>query len=274
MLMKLFKHEWMVLTKVLLPAMAVLLVITVFGCMFLGNLRTGTDSLLAQAFSALGLALYIITLIAITCGVYIYIIVRFYKTMYSDEGYLTHTLPLNVHQLIISKGAAASLWIMISTLITTVSVVILILSLIPASEYQNAQQDFRNLINSYNQASSVSIFWLVVLLVLSVIISSIYSFLFFSASMSIGQLFTRHKVLGSILAYFGIYTVLQIVIFVVMLATGFYSYMVLSSNFSTPDGIISYMFTIINISLITSVLTCVGFYYVTYHFTNKKLNLD
>ncbi|HOO28532.1 MAG TPA: hypothetical protein PLU43_08710, partial [Lachnospiraceae bacterium] len=126
MLGKLLKQEWKALTKVLLPANLLLIIITVIGRLVVRPLTTDAESSFLQVLTVFMLTFYIILLIAVTCGAFIYIVVRFYRTMYSDEGYLTHTLPLTVHQLIIGKGLAASGWLIITYCLAAVNVLFLI----------------------------------------------------------------------------------------------------------------------------------------------------
>ena len=50
---------------------------------------------------------YVILLIGLSFGFLIYLGVRFYRSMYSDEGYLTHTLPVKASSLITVKMVTA-----------------------------------------------------------------------------------------------------------------------------------------------------------------------
>ena len=52
-------------------------------------------------------------IILLTCAAFttaIIIAVRFYKNTYSDEGYLTHTLPVKRGTLLLAKVIAGTIW--------------------------------------------------------------------------------------------------------------------------------------------------------------------
>ena len=53
------------------------------------------------------------------------VIQRFYRTVYGDEGYLTHTLPVKSRDIIISKTVSAFLWIVLSAVVAFASVMII-----------------------------------------------------------------------------------------------------------------------------------------------------
>lgn len=52
---------------------------------------------------------------------YVVIFMRFYRSMFSAEGYLSHTLPVSSTQLYISKGIVAICWLLLSLIVTFVS---------------------------------------------------------------------------------------------------------------------------------------------------------
>ncbi len=67
-------------------------------------------------FTGVSIFVWVISMIALTLGLTVLIFLNFKKSLFSKEGYLTLTLPLTSHQLIISKVISA-LTIMISGII-------------------------------------------------------------------------------------------------------------------------------------------------------------
>jgi len=110
MLGKLLKHEWKGIYKV-----GCLFLVALLGVSFLGWLafqspmwrslaedtvyQSGVLSLLDVA-SVFTLFLYALMLVAASVGIMVYLAIHFYKTMYTDEGYLTHTLPVTKNKLL------------------------------------------------------------------------------------------------------------------------------------------------------------------------------
>lgn len=273
MLIKLFKQEWIATTKVLLPVNLLLIVITLLGSLVLKFFPADSSNLLIQSLSMSALMIYFLALIGVTCAAYIFILVRFYKTMYSDEGYLTHTLPVSVHTLIIGKGLAATIWLCITYMMLLASILFLVFVQASPAEWNVIYQDISTIIAEFNQASPTPFSTFVWMIPLTLIINAVYSFLNLSASLSIGQLFTKHKIIGSILAYCGIYVITQVVSLIMMSFTGYFSYMS-SSSFSTIGETVDYVCLLFASSMGLSLFLCAAFYVVTWLLTSRKLNLD
>lgn len=267
MLTKLFKQEWFATTKVLLPVNLLLVAVTLFGCFVMKFFPFNSKNMIAQSFSISALMLYFLAVFGLSCAAYIFIIVRFYKTMYSDEGYLTHTLPVTVHTLIIGKGLAATIWFFITYSLLMVSIAVLTIMPLSPADINKLYQDFFTELETYNLLGFV---WMFPMLLIT---SSIYAFLNVTASLSIGQLFTKHKIIGSILAYCGIYTITQIGSLILISINGYFNYI---SPDSLPPGqdFTDFIYAIFGLSMGFSIVLCVVFYVITWQLTSKKLNLD
>lgn len=100
MLGKVMKYEWISTGRILVLLHLVLAVFTVIGNLEL-RIMNGSDSVIPENTRALieGITMTVYVLIVFTAfvGTTVYLIVRFYKSMYTDEGYLTHTLPVGTH---------------------------------------------------------------------------------------------------------------------------------------------------------------------------------
>ena len=128
MLGKLLKNEWKDTFKI-----GCLMLIVLVGVTFLGWLafqspmwqEMANDNLYYNATfgvsilniaSVCTLLLYAVMLVAISVGIIAYLGVRFYRTMYTDEGYLTHTLPVTEGKLLFTKTFVSGIWIFIISL--------------------------------------------------------------------------------------------------------------------------------------------------------------
>ncbi len=58
----------------------------------------------------LSFLLFFLIIMGVSFGTFIVITVRFYKNLFSDEGYLTRTLPVTSGQHLLSKTIAGSIW--------------------------------------------------------------------------------------------------------------------------------------------------------------------
>ena len=90
--------------------------------------------LIALALMALNIIL-IISLVVIGASlifVAVLIYVRYYKHLFTDEGYLTFTLPVSRKQIYFSKLVNAGLWLMLSELVLFACAMVMLVIVIPS----------------------------------------------------------------------------------------------------------------------------------------------
>lgn len=106
MLGKLIKYDLISVSKILFPLHLALLVVTVLGRLSMAlNLPQN-----APLIVSLMLMLYIFGIIAIGIITLVVLVMRFYKNLFTSEGYLMHTLPVKASQHLNSKLIVAVLW--------------------------------------------------------------------------------------------------------------------------------------------------------------------
>ncbi len=130
--------------------------------------------LIALAMMALNI-ISIISLVVIGASlifVAALIYVRYYKHLFTDEGYLTFTLPVSRRQIFFSKLVNAGIWLLLSELVLFACAMVMIVIVIPSygkgiiavdtlrSMIQSILDDFRNLG-----------FWMVLQVILSVLVT-------------------------------------------------------------------------------------------------------
>ena len=112
MLGKMIKHELQETGKILIPLNLIVLGIMLLNAVFLGlDLFQKGYLKMIPTFS---LMLYVLGLFALFVLTAVYLTMRFYKTMYSNQGYLTHTLPLSTTAILNTKILTAVLWLVIA----------------------------------------------------------------------------------------------------------------------------------------------------------------
>ena len=116
MLGKLLKHEFRATGRVMLPVLAVLLFVA---ALFNLSVRfyTGSDSLLLNLLFGLVIFAFVAGIIAAEIIALVLMINRFYKNLLGEEGYLMHTLPVNVHELVWSKIIVSFVWFFVTNLL-------------------------------------------------------------------------------------------------------------------------------------------------------------
>ena len=116
MLKKLYKYDWKSVSMLLLILHGVLLVYSIIGRLAIAiaenfSSRAGADidthlSLSTTIFGMGAIAyilIYVIFIVGIVLATILYLAVRMQKSLFSDEGYLTNTLPVSSDKLLWSK---------------------------------------------------------------------------------------------------------------------------------------------------------------------------
>lgn len=163
----------------------------------LKSIDTPDQQMIMLVFLALVFGGLIITL---SISTLILIIRRFKGSVYDRQGYLTLTLPVSEHQIILSKLLGAFIWSLASSLVFILSIyIILVLTGANFLDIFSLEYLFKFYMDS---------FWLSVI---SFILSTVASILCIYLSISIGQLFNEYRTALAVLAYIVIQTILGFV---------------------------------------------------------------
>ena len=210
-------------------------------------------------FTFLYMGLFIIYLVACYLMTSVFVIYDFYKTMVSDHGYLTHTLPVKTSSLIWSKTLISAFWHIVMNLIVGLSVLLLFtghLRQIPVMHIlENFLDSMDLMFKNYTFYTGLNAF-----------INLFNGPLLFFACIAVGQLWKNHRVLGAILTYIGVHVFTQILSTVVLVISGTGNIYFNSSDFFyTGYMIYATMF---------SILSTVVCFLITNYILSRKLNLE
>ena len=285
MLKKLIKYEWKGVYKMGLILLGVVAFATLLG--FLASRSPLWSDVMIYSDFAEGLAttvsffsimLYIILLAGTIYAVMIYVAVRFYRTMYTDEGYLLHTLPVGKHQILISKILVSAIWLLITYIAMFVSIlcfVVFMMEAISPGSFGEMMADLPSVLGEIGRelrnltgSERLRLIHFLVSLILSVLIGIPTGIVTIFGAISLGQLFSKHRVLMAILCYVGI--VIGAGLFSSIMRT-----VVMSGSFwYSVDQVFGYFFTLLDSTLVLNILSLVGFYLLSYYITSKKLNME
>jgi hypothetical protein len=261
MLNKLIKHEFKATARLLLPLYLVLLVLTIVDRIALSVELNGTLGII-PGFATFA---YFLSILAIVVVTFVIIILRFYKNLMTDEGYLMFTLPVKPQQIIFSKLLVSIVWNIVSILLILVS---LLGVFITKDRFDMLIDGFVQVMDGLRSefgATYIALF--ITEFTVLVIFGLINNILIIYLSIAVGQLFNGHKVLGSFAAYIGISTALQILVS----AAFFILSIAFNQSFEDPRTVPQIIFPItIAYTLVTNFL----FYYGTDLIFRKKLNLE
>ncbi len=116
---KLIKNEFRGTWKFMVTIFASFALLTVFGGVSVRILSTADYPGLLPILT---LMLYVMSFFVVFFGILIYLGNRYYKTMYSTQGYLTHTLPATETSIFCSKVLVSSIWMLAGVLLMVLSI--------------------------------------------------------------------------------------------------------------------------------------------------------
>ncbi len=276
---RLIKHEWKSIYKVGCLMLGAMALVTFFGWMSFQtpmwrNMGSGGSSFgWLDIFGAFTLLLYAVLLVVVNAGIVIYVGVHFYKTMYTDEGYLLHTLPVTKHEILFSKILVGGLWVMIIVFSMYLSLFLLGISMVWAilpDQYTMADfwREFRNGAGELFRMAGVELgidfgiwFWKALI---TFLITPFVTLTTLFGAVSIGQLASKHRVLMAILCYVGIMIAQSMI-------TSIFNSII---TFSSLSGFGAYLDRSSLTAFCVKLLTAIGLYFVSWHVTSNRLNMD
>lgn len=273
MLGKLIKYDWKRMWKI--PVLLIILLncaaITAgqtFRWHFFDNEFT-----ILTATSGLIMFLFVCGIMGSSLGIFIYLAVSFYKSTYSDEGYLLHTLPVTPREILFSKIIVMSILQFMIGLGICLSLIILFITTsnnlgLTFEEIQDAFMLMRRDLEPLFRSGIPSFTSFIVLFILLIIISIIYSGTYIVSSVTLGQLARKHKIGASILAAILInIAVSSIVSFVQLPVIG------LGWNID-ESNIIQYFFLYLALITLCQAIITIILYIISEYVMTKKLNLE
>jgi hypothetical protein len=276
MLGKLIKHETRATSRIFLPLYGALLILTIFTKLalafgapdfFSDNVATNP---VIEVVLGISFTLYFIAVVALSAMTLVMIIQRFYKNLFTDEGYLMFSLPVKTWELVLSKLLVGLIWSAVCTLMIVISFFILSLGSFTMMDLtQGISMAYTEFYSTFGTSLNVLIFEIMMLIV----ISTISSILMIYVSIAIGQLFNQHRIVASFGAYIVITIALQIIgsILMAIFALGNLDAVISQGQ----DGEAMQMIhLLINGSTLCNVILCVGFYFATQYIMKNRLNLE
>lgn len=262
MLKKLIKYDFKDSGRVIFPILLGILALSVLGRILL---ETKLYYAVPEALQFLSAGMFILILVVCCVGAPVYFAVNFYKHFYGKRGYLTHTLPTTSGQKIFSRVFTAYILELLIYLTCIVALFIIFYS----DKVADAFNQYMPLIDSQFETligMSLSAFFGATGALM--LVSLITELLILLTCVSIGQLLKKHRVLGTIGTYLGIYFVNQFLSTLLLVAIGFD----MTADISAFGD--SYVYTTYLLSAGLSLLECVLFSFLSRFIMEKKLNLN
>jgi len=207
MLGKLFNYEFRATARLFIPLYLTLLFFSVINGFLIpiSSINESAsplpDSPLYGLIMNISIFIYVALMIGLLLMTLLVMIQRFYKNLLGDEGYLMFTLPVQSWEHIFSKLAASIIWTVISGIVAILSIMIILSKdIMTVAFYKQLTMSFGQFSQYFGSLGFLAVFEILILglLALASVILTIY------ASIALGHLFSKHKLIIS----FGMYIVL------------------------------------------------------------------
>lgn len=279
MLGKLFKYEFKNTAKLMLTVYGIFIISTIISTIGLSTnvLQTDIDRLplIFQLMFFAVMMLYILSMFALFLVTFVYLCIHFYKTMYSDQGYLTHTLPVKPVALFNAKLTTAWVWMMGSMILFVLSIFIMMFGATQGELIDIVlNSPIPQILEQFEDVFGMKFITFILLMFVMMAFSCVSYLLMVYASISIGQLFNQHKIVMAVVAGIVIYVLEQIADSIILLLTGnsyFNTYIYGGFNVTVSDILFS---APVVASMIVSLLFAIAFYVICAEIQKKHLNLD
>lgn len=262
MLGKLIKYDLEAVARIFIPIHAVFLLFC-FAARFFYMDRLNFNTIDEPLVLSLVLFGTVITLLYSALSIFTWLLIafRFYRNLFSKEGYLTWTLPVS---------SAGQLWakILSGCILSAADVLIVAVGMLFLVTGKNVTSAYAQIAAEVEQELGMSTEAFALLFLLICLLSCIASVVIIYFSITIGQLFPAHRVLCAIAAYFILTTVMDIICVAAMLFNGY-----LPGYLSSGKSMINYLSGILSISLITVFIIAIAGYIGTHYIFKEKLNL-
>ncbi|MBR6918532.1 MAG: hypothetical protein IKN38_10145 [Clostridia bacterium] len=266
MVKKLIKYDFMSFAKVMLPIEIVLL-----GIAALYRILSffETDSVTYDIFNVSAIVIFSIATFASFLITFILSIVRFYKNLFTSEGYLSLTLPVTTQAHIVSKLIVSLIFDLIALVCAGVAFCI-------ATAGDVLVEVTKAAFFLFGKAEYVigGQIWLYVIeaVVLALVAAASMHLLTYMC-ISIGQTAKKHKILPAVGIYFGVYVAKQIV-GTVFITTGVTTNMFRDIGRFITDNPRTATHLVFAVSILVELVLSAVYFIVTRLMMKKKLNLE
>ena len=273
MFLKLIKHEMRASGRLMLPVICALPVVAAL-CGLSYQITIETESVIAIIITVLTTIAFAVGAIGLSVMAIVIMIDRFRRSMLTDEGYLTNTLPVSIHSLVCSRLVVAMIYYVLTMLALLFGLLVfgLVLAANGADGSTIADMFNDNFYFSGFAAEEINIKTILLQSLWVSAISLAATCLHFYAAMTLGHAAADHKGLLSVVYYLVLGAVLRAVVSAISVSNTLNLEEAMESMM--PETIINQWYTSQMFSS-AMIYLCFGAvcYVITVLMLKKKLNL-
>lgn len=272
MFAKLLKHEW----RATRPMLGILCLIAL-GASLLGGLtsyylvavdsNTGVENDTLAIISVLLMVAAMIVMALIGLAALMMYIGRFYKSRFTDEGYLTFALPVNTHQNLLASLVNTAIGTVLMTIVICAGIALWIAIALAGFEdfYVTLWQHFPELREKAQEVLRAVLGdmpWdLMARAVLNVLLGGVSQLVMLMLAVTVGSVAAKkHKILAAVGVYYGIQVLISVVSAFNLFAAG-----------NSDSGMVM---NLLDRGVALTAVLAVGGYFLMYWLVDRKLNLN
>ena len=261
MLGKLIKYDLKASAKIfLLLHVLFLLVCAAARFLFMDRIdfHAPAKTLIAPITAMIVLGTFLISALSLCTS--LLITFRFYRNLFSREGYLSWTLPVS---------GITHLWAKIISgyLLAALDMAVIYAGILLLVTGRNVTDAYRSVAPEIAESIGMPLSSLGLWIFAFCVVGALSSVLLIYFSICIGQLFPAHRVLCAIAVYFITSFVIQIAVLVIMAALGLLDH---SAEITT---LADEIFTLLVPNTVFSVILCIAQYAAVHYIMKRKINL-
>ncbi len=238
----------------------------------------GADNNRLEALQVLCLLLGVISVIAML-GLLVFSrilgVVRYYKNLFTDEGYLTFTLPVKSAELLASKVIVNYVFTFFSSVLLVINMVIILLivgskelfSLDVWSEISKLLEEF------FGELGGFSVIYALQITLLSILLPLLQILVDYCCVTIAATLVRKYKVLVAIGIYYGVSIVTSYISQFATLSIGSNTILKITEKLGEHELMALVSVVLLAMSLLVALITLILYTYSTY-LLNAKLNLE
>ena len=273
---KLIKYDFMDVSKLIIPfyiGMGVMgIVIRIFWFVLLNEKideRVRISTGVFQVMSYFGYAIAIIGIILMT---YYAVIIRYYRSIYGNEGYLTNTLPIETYEIILAKLLTFFSWFVVNGII----IFFTFWFIIPVEGIFKANIFRPEVLREIEMFLRHSVGTALIIGIISMLVMTIEKILFLFLCVSIANMVKSYKILTGIGAYIILGGIIGLIKQVILTFT-----YIFDKNYGNYDNseweVLRTFENVFNTNLgmlFTSIVFSVILFFVVNYLLKNKLNLE
>ena len=273
---KLIKYDFMDVSKLIIPfyiGMGVMgIVIRVFWFILLNEKIDDRVRISTGVFQFMSYFGYVIAIIGIILMTYYAVIIRYYRSIYGNEGYLTNTLPIETYEIILAKLLTFLSWFIVNGII----IFFTFWFIIPVEGIIKANIFRPEVLHEIETFLRHSVGATLIIAIISMLAMTIEKILFLFLCVSIANMVKSYKILTGIGAYVILGGIIGLIKQVILTFT--YIFDKNYDNYGNSEREVLRTFeNVFNTNLgmlFTSIVFSVILFFVINYLLKNKLNLE